>query len=382
MSKKIRVLHYVSGFAETSGGIESFLLNAFKAFDNDSHVEYSLLTRFAYTTSEFYKVFTSAGYSVHSLGIQHLGVTKYVEFHKRVQDFFRENHFDVLHAHGTDEPVIIRCAQEAGIQKIILHIHTPGMEMDGRKSWMRRIKLLWRKQNIRRADLFCGCSEYVVRSAIPNAAKESTHVINNCIETECYRYRAKTRERFRNQWGVTPQERVIGHVGRFAQVKNQTFLLEILRAAKDAEKNWKLVLIGNGPDFSAVQKKANELNLADSVIFMGERTDVPDILSAMDVFVFPSVFEGLAMTVIEAQASGVPCVVSTAVPEEAVVTDLVQRLALNLGSDGWIDTIDRVTPPSDREIYAQQTADAGFGLMEINRSLKPIYRRCIHEQSD
>ena len=163
-------------------------------------------------------------------------------------------------------------------------------------------------------------------------------IFKNAIDLEKYRFSNATRKRYRNELDLE-NKYVIGHVGRFNQIKNHSFLIDVYAKLQKRRKDAVLLLVGDGPLLSNMQKKANELGIADTVMFLGNGDDVENLLCAMDIFIFPSTNEGLGIVAIESQASGLPCLVSDTLPYEAKVTDLLEYIPLKNGADYWASRI-------------------------------------------
>ena len=375
MNKKLRVLHYVTGFAETSGGIESFLFNMLRSFENENSIQNTLLTRYCYRDSAFFKKFEEAGFSITSLEIKHLGLKEYYKFSQKLNNFFANNHFDILHVHGTDEPLIISIAQKHGIKNIVLHSHSTGIEMNGRKKWTKSVKNIWRKSNIRKASYYLGCSKDVLDEVFSGVKSIRKRVISNAIDTSIYRFSEYEREQVRAALGIEENTCLIGHVGRMVNVKNQELILTLAKRAKELGKDFKFVFVGDGSDFIRIRDLAEDLDVEKNVVFLGERSDVPILLNGFDVFVFPSKFEGLGMTVVEAQANGLPCVISDVIPDEVIVSDIVTKLSLEDTIDNWVKELESSNIREiERKRYAEIVAESGYGIERISASLKQLYR--------
>ena len=166
-------------------------------------------------------------------------------------------------------------------------------------------------------------------------------ILHNAVDLNVFRFDEENRRRIREEFGIADNIKVIGHVGRFAEQKNHMFLADIFKAVHDEDPNTVLLLVGDGPLKSKFEDKINALGLSDSVIFAGIRSDVPVVLSAMDVFVFPSFYEGMPNTVIEAQATGLPCIISDTITREANVAGIVEYTSLNTSAEDWAK---RITP--------------------------------------
>lgn len=187
-------------------------------------------------------------------------------------------------------------------------------------------------------------------------------LLHNGLDTDVYRFSEDDRKEIRRQFGLDDSF-VIGHVGRFNQQKNHGFLIECFEELKRRKDNAKLILCGTGEKEKEIQDKVEKLGLKDSVLFLGVRSDVPRILSAMDVFVFPSLYEGMPNTVIEAQSTGLPCVISDSVTKEAAITDLVAYCGLEETVDKWVDTILRLEGEKiNRESAYQDLYRSGYDL--------------------
>ena len=161
-------------------------------------------------------------------------------------------------------------------------------------------------------------------------------LVHNAVDLDYFRFDPEDRADCRAELQLDDRL-VVGHVGRFNQQKNHSFLLDVFAEIAQKRPDAVLLLVGKGELEQAVRQKADALGIADKVIFAGVRSDIPRVLSAMDVFVFPSLYEGMPNTVIEAQATGLPCVIADTITPEADVTGLVQYLPLSLEADKWAE---------------------------------------------
>lgn len=162
--------------------------------------------------------------------------------------------------------------------------------------------------------------------------------LNNAVDLEIYKYYPEEREKIRKAFSVE-NRLVIGHVGRFSEQKNHSFLIDAFFEIKKQREDAVLLLVGgNGNLENAVRERVQSLGISDSVIFAGIRSDIPQLMSAMDVFVMPSLYEGMPNTVIEAQATGLPCVIADTITREADITGLVKYLPLE-SPKLWADAV-------------------------------------------
>ena len=197
-------------------------------------------------------------------------------------------------------------------------------------------------------------------------------IINNAIDVAAYSYDPEKRIEMRQKLGLE-NELIVGHVGRFNPQKNHPFLLDIFAALPKKEPDAVLLLAGGGEDMTKIQAKAQILGIAERVRFLGVRSDVADLMQAMDVFVFPSLYEGLPVTMVEAQTAGLPCFISDKVPTECIIAeDLVDVLPLSADSETWAEKIleKRDFPRTDRQ---SEIAAHGFDINTEAVKLQEFY---------
>ena len=198
-------------------------------------------------------------------------------------------------------------------------------------------------------------------------------VLYNAIDAQQYSYNEDVRNRVRKEFGIAKETLVIGHVGRFSPPKNHAFLIEIFCDIVRRQPDSKLLLVGDGILRKDIEKKCFDNAVWDKVIFTGLRGDVPDLLQAMDVFVFPSLFEGLGIVTIEAQASGLPCIISDKVPIECKITGgLVKQVKLEESAEYWaLQLIE--SSNIERRNTLNEIRKAGFDVKENVKKLEKIY---------
>ena len=171
--------------------------------------------------------------------------------------------------------------------------------------------------------------------------KGRVHLLKNAIDLDVYKFSPKEREKIRTEFEISNDDFVCGHIGRFSKQKNHKFLIDIFAELCKKNEKAKLLLVGNGELECEVREQCEKKNVADKVIFAGIRSDIPAILSAMDVFVFPSFYEGMPNTVIEAQATELPCVVSDTITKEVKITEWVTFESIKASAGVWADIVFR-----------------------------------------
>lgn len=227
----------------------------------------------------------------------------------------------------------LKIAKEAGAEVCAVRSSNSS---DG-TSWKSRIihivsRFLYQKY----IDIKIAPSELAAKYTFGNV--DNVNYLHNAIDLQVYRFDDAERKRVREEFTYSNDDIVIGHIGRFRTQKNHSFLIDIFEYLYKENKKYKFLLVGIGELEKEIKEKVKRLGLSDAVTFAGERKDIPSILSAMDVFVFPSLYEGMPNTVIEAQATGLPCVIADTITREANITNLVTYLPLK-DVEEWTNTI-------------------------------------------
>ena len=258
--------------------------------------------------------------------------------------FFDEHpEYKVVHVHQDClSSVILKVAAQHNVSVRVAHSHSANQD----KNLKYPVKLWYKRSISKYATNLFACGEDAGDWMFGG---EPFQIINNAIDVAAYTYASTKRQEMRRQLGLE-NELAIGHVGRFNQPKNHPFLLDIFAVLLKKEPNAILLLVGGGENMLKIQAKAHALGIAEHVRFLGVRSDVADLMQAMDVFVFPSLYEGLGIALIEAQAAGLPCVVSDTIPHEAYLTDLVDSESLSAPAEKWAEKIlaKRAIPRTDR----------------------------------
>ncbi len=282
----------------------------------------------------------------------------------------RENAYDTVYL-NVYQALSLRyalLAKRAGVPVRILHSHNTAL----RASFLRPLKLA-----VHRAaralyggagTAYFACSGAAGDFLFPARKRGELRFVPNGIETERFRFRSGVRTAARAELGLEDAF-ILGNIGRLCDQKNQMFLLDVLREILLLRPESRLILVGEGGMREALERRAAELGVRDRVVFYGV-TDRPErLLCAFDVFLFPSVFEGLGIVAVEAQCAGLPVLCSEHVPAEAHVTDLAQKLPLSDGPGAWARAAAQCRAAS-RERYAQEVRAAGFDVDDVSRSIR------------
>jgi glycosyltransferase involved in cell wall biosynthesis len=197
-------------------------------------------------------------------------------------------------------------------------------------------------------------------------------VLPNGIETQKYLFNKDVRTKVRKDLGLSDKF-VVGHIGRFCTQKNHEFLLKVFSEIVILEPNAILLLVGKGVLEESIKNQCFDLGIEDKVSFLGVRSDVPDLLQAMDVIAFPSFYEGLPGVILEAQAAGLPCVVSDKITREAKITDLVDYLPITISAKEWAEVLLKKVKSTERKVTLAEFVDAGFDIESVVRWYQEFY---------
>ncbi len=366
----LKILHYIPGFLY--GGIETMFLAWHRCVEN-KNVQFELLIRTQDDDATALKEYRDQNGEYYRLPT--FSAKRVFEFKKQVDQFFEtHNDYDILHAHEVD-PFILSSAKKHGIKKIIVHSHTTSYG-NGVKSKIR----FWNEQiDIKRyADFAFACSKKAAlwKFGSMTFKNNPVSIIHNAISTEKYDYNEQKRNSKRNEMNFK-NKFVIGNIGRLTDAKNQFFLLDIFSEYLKLNKNTELLFIGDGPDEKELKEKAKNKGILEKIRFLGARNDVNELLQAMDCFVLPSKWEGLPVTLMEAQASGVACVISDIVTEEADITNNVTRISLNQSVDFWAKKLENIRRNFVRESTRIQIIDNGFDVSKEVLYLITKYKKIV-----
>lgn len=323
----LRVLQAVT--CMDRGGLETMLMNYYRHIDR-TRVQFDFLTHRAREGAydkEIYslggKVFTVPRQNPFSPAYRH-ALHKFFSAHPA---------YTVVHAHlDCLSGVVLGCAKQHGVPVCIAHAHTTNQLRDFKYP----IKDLYKRIIPRTATDLLACGEDAGRWMFGSAP---FLVLPVAIDTEKFRFDKNMREDMRRTLGITKEELLIGHVGQFRKEKNQAFLLDVLHSLRACGTKSKLLFVGDGEKRAAVQNRAAALGLTPYVLFLGVREDVPALLHAMDVFCMPSLYEGMPLSVLEAQAAGLPCLVSNGVPKDCLQTPRARQLPLSAPPSKWAEVI-------------------------------------------
>lgn len=301
-------------------------------------------------------------------------IPRFFSYIKAWNDFFMLHpDYDVVHVHYfTLAGIILPIARKHGVKVRIAHAHSAKKA----NVFKRFLFNLFRTRMVNNATLLLACSQEAGNNLFQT---NNFKVFNNAIESGKFVYNEKDRYICRKDLGIKKEEVLIGHVGNFhTTAKNHYRLIQIYAKLCKKYGNYKLVLVGDGLLRSKIAEDVKDLGISDKVIFTGVRNDVSSLMSAMDVFFLPSLYEGLPVVAIEAQASGLPFVMSTAVSEESSLTDIVTRIDLKEKDDTWVSALHQAACfNNDRTQYLKKIAERGYDVRSNVKFLQAIYLNAL-----
>lgn len=360
MSQPIRILHIVQRME--AGGTQAFLMNLYRNIDR-TKVQFDFLVE--YDEKEFYDD------EINELGgkIYYTNFRKTLNIYKFKKSFgiILKNHpeYKIIHIHATAiGKICVDVAKKHKIPVIIAHTHNNGAVKD----WKYIPKKILRKLYLNGPTDFFACSEEAGKYTFKN---KKFMVIHNAIESRKFLYNENTRKNIREELNLN-NEFVIGNVGRLHEQKNQMFLIDIFYEIQKTKSNSVLLIVGKGPLEKELKDKVKKLKLEKKVKFLGNRSDMERIYQAMDVFVLPSLFEGLGIVAIEAQAAGLPVVCSTGVADEANVTKNIVKIDLNDSIENWKETILKMKV-TDKYSVIDDIKNAGYDVEENAKFMQDFY---------
>lgn len=252
-------------------------------------------------------------------------------------------------------------------------VHSHSALLPRKKIEVQKQDDIYREYIKENATNFLACSAKAAEWLYGSGFKDYK-ILKNGIHLQEYQFNLNTRIKYRKKFGIDNQF-VIGHVGRFVEAKNHEFLLDVFKEVIKNDNNCILIMVGDGEFLEDIKEKAKKIEIFDNCLFLGERMDVPELLQAMDLFVFPSLFEGLGIAVIEAQASGLPCITSEEIPKEACILREVERISLKSSVNYWAKQILKYkTMHKERKADCIKLEKEGYNVQDSARKLWQLYK--------
>lgn len=367
MKKSVKVLQ-VLDFINHNSGVSSVVMNYYLHMDKTT-VECDFLL-YEPAADDLAGQIKEHGSKIYVTGQP--GGRKIAAYRRRVGQFFSEHmgEYDIIHMHIPNAAfIVLRAAKKYGVPVRIIHAHN-ARGADG--IWKKMRNLVLNKWGICYANQFMACSKAagVYLFGEKMCSQGRVPILNNAIDLKKYHFNLETRHRCREELGIREDEVLFGHIGRFCEQKNHKGLIDIFEALCKRGVKGKLLLLGEGELKGETENLVAERGLSGRVIFQGTVTNVEDYMSAMDIFLLPSLYEGLPVVCVEAQAMGLPCVVSENITKEIAQMDRI-AFAANEGLQEWCGLTEKLlSDPADRDMV--RCPDV-YDIVKQAKELEEIY---------
>lgn len=339
--KPIRVLQVLT--AMNRGGAETMVMNYYRAM-NRSKIQFDFIVH-REEVGVYEAEILSLGGKIFRMPA--LSPKNYFNYTSSLNVFFKSHpEYNVIHSHmNAYSYLILKIAKDNNVPIRIAHSHTS-------------IEPFYKKIFLKNTDLITTIKDSVqsiVRYLVPNVANyyfacgqkagiwlfgkknySNVTIINNAVKSEQFSYNIEIGLEYKKKLNLL-DKKIIGHVGNFVEAKNHIFLIHVFKKMLEIDNNLILLLVGQGYLQNKIEEEVKKLEINNSVRFLGVRDDIPNLMQAFDLFLFPSIYEGLPLTLVEAQASGLKIIASDAITSEVKVTNLVTFCSLEKSVGYWAD---------------------------------------------
>lgn len=357
-----RILHVVGNM--NAGGMETLIMNIYRKINKDL-IQFDFLVHSSNKSAYEDEIINLGGNIFHFTLLDDMNILKYI---KDLNEFFRKHsEFKVVHGHHSAFGYLyLKIAKNHGVSCRIAHSHIAFFS----KTIKGYLKFLVTRFFKKYATVKFACSK--AAGDYMYGKNSNYSIIRNGIDAKQFSFSNKLRQKIRDDFRIKSSTIVVGHVGRFHDQKNHSFIVDVFSEYRKKNPDSVLLLIGIGPLLEEIKLKVKKLNLQDSVFFLGERNDVSSLMQAFDVVLFPSLYEGLPLTLIEAQASGLPIVCSDTITDETCISTNYHRLSLNDKKDLWVIKILECIN-NNREIAYRNVIENGYDSQNVANDLLEFY---------
>ncbi len=374
---------YVLNDTFKKGGTESVVLNYTEHLNPDiCTVDYMIhTTREEADSNQIYNKLLGKGVVVHVVTPRRISVRQNISDMKEV---FFQTKYDIIHSHADcANALILSVAKKAGIKIRIAHSHNTESPVKIRniKSLFHKAYLEWCRIRIPYiATHFMACSEKAGTWLFGrrNTISKKVYYLNNAIDLDRFRFDKNRRALERDSLRIGDRF-VVGHIGRFSRQKNHPFILDMAERLNAVDDGIVFLLVGDGPDFEVVKKAADQKHLKN-IIFYGATEQVESVIQSFDAFILPSLWEGLSVAIVEAQANGLRCFVSDTekVDKDSAITPLVSFLPINDASL-WCKEIINAKKNPERVDFSKELQNKGYDILKESRKLECYYLKAMND---
>lgn len=364
-----KILHY--GLDSKLGGIETYLYKLYNNINRDEfHFDFLVI---GHKEPCWYSEFTNMGSTFYNITPRNRNPFKN---RTELDSLFKEQEFDILHCHLNTlsyiEPVLSALKNNI---PVIVHSRNAGATKSLISNFLHKFNyLILPRKNITMLAVSDLAGSWLF------GRNSNYTVVNNGLDINKYTFSDTNRKRIRAEFKIN-DELLLVHIGAMRIQKNHMFLLDIFKVFLTKSPNSKLLLVGDGDLKEMIVNKIKELEIQDKVILAGKRNDISDILSAADLFLFPSIFEGFPNAVLEAETSGLPCLISKNITDEVLVNENCVAVSLEENVDEWANALLSLNHFDDRTVGAKNIKRKGFSVNAEIIKIESIYRELIHNSN-
>lgn len=364
MDKPIRVLQVFASLDR--GGAETMIMNVYRAIDK-KRVQFDFIVNESTNKYAYEDEIINLGGKI--LKIPRYTISNYFKYKQSwIQLLNVHPEWEIIHGHHTTPASIYLKQGKLYGRCTIAHSHTAG----GESTIKSKVKIHLRRSMLGSADYLFACSKSAADWMF-GEENAKVKLINNAISAELFKYNTSTRAQIRKEFKIKEDTLVVGHVGNFSDAKNYPLILEIFKEIQKYNNMALLILIGKNENDPGVQKRVFESGLENNVIFTGVRSDIYNLLQGLDVFLFPSVTEGLPVTLIEAQASGLKIVASDVITKEVAITGNIEFISLAESPRYWAERVLSYQNGYERKDTSEEIINAGYDVKENAKWLEDFY---------
>ncbi len=371
----INILQVVVG-GKLFTGVVSFLYQYYTHIDHEKvHFDFCFIRENALGSKADDPVFSDSKFYVLN-AIKSNNKTDHKKMVEGLEEILSRNCYDVVHINtlsvGANVPLIATCKKHH-IPTIISHSHNEFEK--GISSIKRLAHIVFQPYIVKNADLLFACSTNAGVCLFGEKGVHSSkfHLIKNAVDPSLFSYSEDKRNEIRNSMEVSHDRIIVGQIGRLSEQKNQSFSVKVYNEFQKLNPDSEFWIVGAGSNEVKLKQQVRELALDSHVRFLGQRSDVNDLLSAMDVLLFPSLWEGLSIAAVEGQATGIPILFSRNVTSETAVTDSVAFMGLDESPAVWAEKLKELYNPAGRRNHHDELRKSGFAIAEAAKSLEDIY---------
>lgn len=355
------------------GGVEAVVLNYYKNIDRNK-IQFDFICDSDSTDIPYEEIESLGGRVILIPPYQ-----KVFKYQKELKRVLKEGNYKIVHSHINALSIFpLRAAKKAGVPIRIVHSHSTSNKKEWKKNLIKNILRPFSKVY---ANGYMCCSELAGRWLFGNKEydKGSVYLLNNAIDLNKYKYDEKIRKKKRKELGIKDTTFVVGHIGRFVEQKNHRFLIDVFYEIHKKNNDSILLLAGQGPLMDEMKDKVHNLKLDECVRFLGQRKDANELYQAFDLFLLPSLYEGLPVVGVEAQASGNLCYLSTDMTKETKVLDSTKFMSLNNSAEEWASSILNDVKKYKKHNTEDEVSKYGFNIKLEQKKLVDYYINILKE---